>query len=162
MPSPYVQAGARSASAVAQSNQPQGPTSWLRYYEYNTSFLNVTANTGTANGNIQLQNDADFYCTQIKGVVFDHTALTVLATPNATLQITDGGSNFPLFFAVENWNNVVGTAQLPYVLPVPYRFRRASTIVFAIADLRAAAGNAGDYYITLAGYKKFVAGDQVG
>lgn len=158
MPSPYVQSGQRSA---VQGNVPNPIKSWLRYYEYNTSFLNVTANTGTANGNIQLQNDADFYCTQIKGVVFDHTALTVLATPNATLQITDGGSNFPLFFAVQNWSNVVGTAQLPYVLPVPYKFRRASTIVFAIADLRA-AGNAGDYYITLAGYKKFTPGDQVG
>jgi len=150
MPSPQI--------PVAATRQPAQP--WLRYYEYNTSFLNVTVNTGTGNGNIQLQNDADFYMTQIKAVVFDHTALTVIDEACVTLQITDGGSNFPLFFAPEAISLVSGSAQLPYVLPVPYRFRRASTIVFAVADLRKAGGNNSDIYISLAGYKKFQPGTQ--
>lgn len=135
---------------------------WLRYYEYNTSFLNVTVNTGTGNGQIQLQNDADFYMTQIKAAVFDHTAGTIIDEALVTLQITDGGSNFPLFFAPEAISLVSGSAQLPYVLPVPYRFRKASTIVFAVADIRAAGGHNSDIYITLAGYKKFQPGTQPG
>ncbi|MDE2233833.1 MAG: hypothetical protein KGJ90_07070, partial [Patescibacteria group bacterium] len=127
---------------------------WRKFYLYPVQALSLAA-AGVATVNLQFQNDAPFYCLQIVGEAYTTaTPPALVSNPSVLVNIIDSGSNFPLFASPVNMEQMSGTAQLPYVLPMPYRFNRNSTAVFQITNNYNATLS---IYLVLGGYKKFTA-----
>jgi hypothetical protein len=102
--------------------------------------VTLTAN-GTAVATVTIDNDADFLWDRI---IASSTGLY-------SVQLTDRFSSRPLMPVNINGENLAGTAQLPFWLPVPYKIRRNSTIQGSFTD-RSGAGNTVQF--VLAGRKQ--------
>ena len=113
----------------------------------------LTANQSGVSGNITMDNDADFELRE----------LLATSTGSFQIQITDRYTSRPLmpFNSLDNTNaavfginnaNIWGTAQLPFILPIPYTLLRASTLACTFKDTSAAPNT---IQIVFWGYKKF-------
>lgn len=104
----------------------------------------LLANQQNVAANVQIQNDADF---EWRWIIASSTGLF-------SVVLTDDFMSKPLMPAGTpiNSENIVGTAQLPFVLPKPYRLNRTAT-VSALFNDRSAAPNT--IQLTLVGYKLF-------
>lgn len=143
---------ATAAQLAASGLSTPGPQEWRKFYKYPISFGAVGAGI-SINQNLQLQNDAPFFAMQFTGEAqVAGPPIATLVNPPISIQIIDTGSNFPLFSSAENWDNVVGTAQLPYILPVTYMFNKNSTILFQITNNFNATLS---ITFSLGGFKKF-------
>jgi hypothetical protein len=94
--------------------------------------------------NVQIQNDADF----------DWRWIIASSTGLFSVLLTDDFMSKPLMPSSTpiNSENIVGTAQLPFVLPKPYRLNRTAT-VSALFNDRSGAPNTVQF--CLVGYKLF-------
>jgi hypothetical protein len=90
---------------------------------------------------VTIDNDADFEWRWIIGS----------STGSYTVQLTDRFTARPLQSAAVNNVNIVGTAQLPFILPKPYILRRTSTIQASFTDTSGGMSNAIQF--ALVGYK---------
>ena len=144
-----------TASALAAGGlRSPAPNEWRKFYLYPIQFLSVAA-AATATGSLQFQNDAPFFTLQIVGSAYTvATPPALVANPSVLVNIIDSGSNFPLTASPVNLDQMSGTAQLPYVLPMPYMFNRNSTVTFQVTNNYNATLS---IYIVLGGYKKFTA-----
>ena len=115
--------------------------------------VTLTANQSGIAGNVTTDNDADFELRE----------LIASSTGPFQIQLVDRFTSRPLLPAnlVDNAGNQVfgvnsvnlfGTAQLPFILPIPYILLRQSTIAGSFKDL-SGAGNT--IQVVLWGYKKF-------
>jgi hypothetical protein len=115
--------------------------------------VTLTANQSGIAGNVTMDNDADFELRE----------LIATSTGPFQIQLTDRYTSRPLLptnlvdntgaiiFGV-NSANIFGTAQLPFILPIPYIILRQATIAGLFKDL-SGAGNT--IQLALWGYKKF-------
>lgn len=115
--------------------------------------VTLTANQSGIAGNVTTDNDADFELRE----------LIASSTGAFQIQLVDRFTSRPLLPAnlTDNLNNQVfgvnsvnlfGTAQLPFILPIPYILLRQSTVAGSFKDL-SGAGNT--IQVILWGYKKF-------
>lgn len=115
--------------------------------------VTLTANQSGIAGNVTTDNDADF----------EWRELIASSTGPFQIQLTDRYTSRQLLpqnvsdnlgnqvFGI-NSANLFGTAQLPFILPIPYIILRASTIAGSFKDI-SGAGNT--VQVVLWGYKKF-------
>jgi hypothetical protein len=115
--------------------------------------VTLTANQSGIAGNVTTDNDADF---ELRELLASSTgAFQVQLTDRYTSRpllpqnLTDNAGN--QVFGV-NSVNIFGTAQLPFILPIPYILLRQSTVAGLFKDL-SGAGNT--IQVILWGYKKF-------
>lgn len=123
------------------------------YFAYSVTSLNLLAAT-VATPTFAVQNDSDFLLASVTGSARDPADPTVqFATPALSIQIDDAGSGRNLFNQATHWDNLCGTAQLPFVLPYPKLINRASTVTVTVTNLDVA--QAYDVRITFHGFKIF-------
>ncbi len=114
------------------------------WYIYSTDLITFGATNSATPVTLSVQADADFLCTYLTAVNSD--ALGFL------LQITDQGSNRKLSNVQIIFSSITGTAQRPYVLPMPHRFQRTGAILLDFTNLGALSSTA---RVQLHGYKVF-------
>lgn len=103
-------------------------------FTYVAEFLPLAALvTGTFDNNIQ--NDSDFLLCSVAGVVTDTTNQTAVAFYPGLIAWLDQGAGRQLQSRPEHFENVRGTAQLPYYLPVPKLIDRGSTFTTNLQSL---------------------------
>jgi hypothetical protein len=131
-----AQLRAKAAAADVERNA-------LRDWYIYSSGLILFGNTNTSLPvNISIQADADFICAYITVVNSDATGFTI--------QISDQGSQRKLSNVPLRFDQVGGTAQRPYVLPMPHRFPRNGAALLDTVNLGA---NASTARVDLHGYK---------
>lgn len=115
--------------------------------------VTLTANQSGISGNVTTDNDADF---ELRELIASSTGAFQIqlidrftSRPLLPQNLTDNAGN--QVFGV-NSVNIFGTAQLPFILPIPYILLRASTVAGLFKDL-SGAGNT--IQVILWGYKKF-------
>lgn len=91
---------------------------------------------------VTIDNDADF---EWRWIIANSTGLF-------SVTLFDRKANAPLMPSAINGENVAGTAQLPFLLPRPYKLDRTATITGTFND-RSAAPNTIQF--ALVGYKLF-------
>lgn len=116
------------AKEIMESGEAQ--SLWLQWYLYEWQTL-ALAPAGNATVSINIQSDADFIATKLTYFADIAAAAQTDSTrviPLVTIQITDTGSNRQQFDAPIAIPAVLGTGELPYMLPVSQRYRRNSSI----------------------------------
>lgn len=115
--------------------------------------VTLTPNQSGVAGNVTTDNDADF----------EWRELIATSTGSFQIQLVDRFTSRPLLpqnlvdntgviiFGV-NSANIFGTAQQPFILPIPYIILRSATIAGSFKDT-SGAGNT--IQVVLWGYKKF-------
>jgi hypothetical protein len=100
----------------------------------------LTALQANVPASVVVNNDADF---EWRWIIGNSTGLY-------SVQLVDNYTTRPLMQAYINAENMVGTAQLPFILPKPWVLRRTSSISALFTD-RSGAGNT--IQLCLVGYK---------
>jgi hypothetical protein len=105
--------------------------------------INVALGAGLGGfGSVTMDNDADF---ELREIIANSTG-------RFTVALLDRFTSRPMMPTTINDQNVFGTAQLPFILPIPYIILRTSTIAATLLDL---SGNPNAVQLILWGYKKF-------
>lgn len=119
---------------------------------YSSEFLPLGA-LATVSVNVPIQADSDFELAMLTGDV--RTALTtetVIAAPAILVTLLDQGTGRVLMDRGQVWPNIVGTAQRPFVLPMPKRIRANAVIQVTLSDQ---ANQARQVRLSFCGYKIF-------
>lgn len=103
-------------------------------FTYVAEFLAFTA-LAQLNFDNNIQNDSDFLLVSVSGRVTSADNQTDVAFFPATISWLDQGAGRQLQSRAEHYMNVVGTAQLPYYLPVPKLIDRGSTFTTQLTSL---------------------------
>lgn len=121
------------------------------FFIYGTEFLPLTASLSITN-NLNIDGNSAFVCctSQIIETATDNT--TFLAQSPVLVSILDTGSGLVLSNIPIHANNWFGTAQRPYVWPVPKIFAPNSTLQITAQNLEATNRNV---RIALSGFKIF-------
>ena len=117
-------------------------------YDYTTAVSNtgtVIAAGGTASLQISVGIDAHFLVQKIVG--------TRTSGAPALVTIRTGGNDRQWMDKAVHFDNIVGNAQFPNVLPAPRLVERGSTISITIQNLSSV--NAGTYEVVFSGLKLF-------
>lgn len=113
----------------------------------------LTANQAGVNGTVTIDNDADF---ELREILASSTGVFQISLvdrfTSRPLMPTNVLNNLNTNIFGINSVNIFGTAQLPFILPIPYMLLRASTIQATFLDT-SGAGNT--IQVVLWGYKKF-------
>lgn len=125
------------------------------WYIYDSNVLALVGG-GSDTDTINIQANSDFvlyqtFFTAFIGdgpVLFDQRVL-----PLVSVQLTDTGSGQQLFSNNIPITNAFGTAQRPYILPSPRRFRANTTLTIAYNNFSAATTY--NLYLAFAGKKIF-------
>lgn len=127
-------------------------------FVYFASQIPLAANA-TQVSTVAIQNDSDFLWVDLTGTCRDPGAVqTVFANPAVTLQVNDSGSGRNVFQQAQDWDNVVGTAELPGDFAYPYLAEKASTLTITFTNLGAQAY---DLRVALRGFKIFAFDEDV-
>lgn len=122
------------------------------FFTYSAEFLSLGA-SASLTVNVPIQNDSDFQLTELTGEVRDAIATeTVIATPAILVTIQDQGTGRVLMDRAQAWPNMIGTAQRPFILPMPKEIRANSVIAVTLSNLLAVAKFA---RVSFVGYKIF-------
>lgn len=122
-------------------------------FTYTASFVPIAAGaTGTVNTAIQA--DAHFALVAIARTVFQTDNTTVVAAPPLMLQLTSSGSGRFLSDAAIHLENYAGTAQLPFVFPMPFVLTAGSQLSATLQNLNGAT--AYNVRIAFHGFKLFL------
>lgn len=113
------------------------------WFVYSTALITFGATNSTTAATISIQADADFILTYITGV-------SVPNTGSFLFQVTDQGSQRKLSNTPIHSADLAGTAQRPYILPMPHRFPRNGAILIDFTNLGALNDTA---RVDLHGYK---------
>jgi hypothetical protein len=112
------------------------------WFIYTTGLLTFGATNSTLSTVVSIQADADFVLTYITAAT---TGMGLFV-----FQITDQGSQRKLSNGQIHNLDLAGTAQRPYILPMPHRFARNGAILFDFTNL---GNNADTARVDLHGYK---------
>jgi hypothetical protein len=119
---------------------------------YSAEFLPLNAGATTP-VNVPIQADSQFEMTEIMG---DVRALdsdeVVIAAPAILLTLLDTGSGRLLMDRAQIWPNLIGTAERPFLLPMPKTIQANSVLQVTATNNAVAARRV---RITFAGYKLF-------
>lgn len=122
------------------------------YFAYSFDFLPLAANS-TATESIQIQADSSYLMMAVSGTARDPAAVaTVFDPPAVTVQFDSSGSGRLLQNRAVDWDNIVGSAELPYLLSFPKWLDANSTLDAQLSNLGAQAY---DIRLTLHGFKLF-------
>jgi hypothetical protein len=113
-------------------------------YDYTTGPITIAAGA-TASPQISIGIDAHFLVQKIVG--------TRTSGAPALVTIRTGGNDRQWMDKAVHFDNIVGNAQFPNVLPAPRLVERGSTISITIQNLSSV--NAGTYEIVFSGLKLF-------
>lgn len=111
------------------------------FFVYDIDFAAIAPN-GTANGQIQIQADADFELQQLTHFSDIAAAAQVESTrvlPLVTLQITDTGTGRQMFNAPVPIPALFGDGRIPFILPTTKMFSRNASVSFVLSNYDAAA-----------------------
>lgn len=152
--------GAGSNIAGAGSNSQVPPVQFWEDFAIYEVDSGAIANGVTNVVNLAIQQDSAFKW--MKATVFADLAgaaqlSSTLVVPLATLQITDTGSGRNLFSAPAPIPNMFGYGNLPFILPIPRRFKPFSQISFTFANFSAGTTYA-NIRLSLIGTKIFRGG----
>lgn len=132
------------------------------FYSYSIPFTAATGNQLAAaagsqqTASVQIEAGTHFVAQQF---IFDcRLAAAPDLNPSISVQVVDLSSNQPIFDRPLIISSVFGTAQLPYQLAVPRRFRANGGIQATVTNI--AVGAARDVVLTFAGQKVPVRGVQ--
>lgn len=148
----------RVANQVTQQIQQQGADTqkYIKaYYAYNIIVPTLATATNTT-GTSQIQADADFLLQALSFYCLDLTTNGQIVAPNSTIQVTDTSNGTTLFDQAIPIVNAFGTAQLPFLMPVPRLFTANSLISIALNNV--VSTNAQYYAFTFHGRKIFALG----
>jgi hypothetical protein len=137
-------------------NQGQATQSFIKaYYCYNAE-IDALASGGQGSDTVQIQADSDFLVQALSFFCVDDTTNGQITAPYTTIQVTDTGSGTTLFDQAIPILSAFGTAQLPFMLPVPRLFVANSVINVAITNVNST--NNQSYWFNFHGRKIFQLG----
>ena len=113
-----------------------------QYYAYTADFLPLTASL-TATVPFTVEASTDFIVVALTGIVTDVGNTTFLSSVPQTVQIVDASTGMAWFNGINgtHFNNVIGDAQFPYFMPLPYYLRANSTVNVTLTNLEAVNRN---------------------
>ncbi len=120
-------------------------------------FSNIAVG-GNATQTIAFQADADFLITKLSYYINIANATNTnntLPVPNLSVLITDTGSGRQFMNVAVPVANLFGTAQNPFILPVPKLILARSTLQIQVFNFDAAIATY-QLYLNFIGMKKFV------
>lgn len=139
----------QQALAQLAATQQRAGNLTVQTFTYTMIFTSV-ASLATATANLLIDAASDFLIvSQAVAAVDDVTTLAVASA--ALIQINDSGSSSNLFNAPIPLTNAFGTAQLPFLLPMPRLFSANSTITGTLNNKTTA--NATTFFLTFQGMK---------
>ncbi len=124
-----------------------------RFFSYSVIALAI-ASGGTADKSFQIESDAHFILqkmTCFADVAAAAQTDSSRVLPLVTLLITDSGSSRQMMDAPLPIPALMGTGELPYILPTPHKFSANSTVSIALANYDAAL--AYNLYLVFSGVK---------
>lgn len=125
-------------------------------FTYVAEFLPIAA-AGTPGDvvafDITIQNDSDFLMAQITGIVTDVANVVFVDQYAALIRMEDTGAGRNAESRAQPFENVRGTAQLPFYLPVAKLVDRGGTLTTTITSLDAA--NIRNVRLSYHGFKLF-------
>lgn len=136
---------------LSQLQQAQGIGRPLttQYFTYTMVFPAV-ASQAQATTQLLIDASSSFLVVETAAVAVDGT--TTLAVASAALiQLTDSGSSTTLYNVPIPLNNAFGTAQLPFLLPMPRLFSPNATIMGQL--INQITPNATTFYLSFHGFK---------
>lgn len=125
------------------------------FFVYSASF-SALANGSSDTETINIQADSDFvvskmtYFADIAAAVQTDSSRVI---PLCTMQITDSGSGRNLMDSAQPISNIMGTGDLPFILPNPKLFLARSNITITVANFSAATTY--NLRLSFIGHKKF-------
>lgn len=121
------------------NQRPRQQSIYRQFFVYD---IGAQTLAGDANGTypITIETDADF----------EVVNLTYYSTSTLTIQIKQGDRTW--FFRALDSRLIAGTAQEPYILPVPRVIKRNTTLQFTITDT---SGSSNTFNIALLGNKLY-------
>lgn len=123
------------------------------YFCYAVDFLPLAATT-QATQTVQIQADSDFLLMAVAATARDPAApATVVDPPPVTVELRTSGSGRFLQNRAMDWDNVFGSADLPFLLPFPKYLDANSTFDTILANLDAADDF--DIRVSYHGFKVF-------
>jgi len=111
------------------------------FYSYVFNFTSLAPSTSSTQ-TVNVQSDADFdwikgeYQADIAGAAQTDSSRVI---PLVTCLILDTSSGYQLSNSAVPIESLFGTGRTPFILPAPYRFKRAGTISINLANYDAAA-----------------------
>lgn len=142
--------------------QLQGNVSFYQYTPVTQGYQcisQVAINGGQGVGQLIIDSGSDFCWVQGVFSAFANVGGTytdITAAVPATVQIVDSSDNVNVFSTNAAIRNAFGTAQFPYYLPEAITFLANTTLNVTVTNL-STAGNPVDFYLTLAGFKRYQA-----
>lgn len=121
-------------------------------FTYVAEFLPLAA-LAVGNFDNNIQNDSDFLLVTVSARVTSADNAADVAFYPALITWLDQGAGRTLQSRAEHFQNVAGTAELPYYLPVPKLIDRGSTFTTQLTSLDAV--NARNIRISYHGFKLF-------
>lgn len=129
------------------------------WFTYELDTAAALAAGGVFNGNINILADSDFKLIKLAGLADLAGAAQTdnsRVLPLVSINMTDTGSGRQLMSAAVPWGAIVGSGQLPFILPVPRIFKARSNIAVVITNYSAAT--AYNLRLSLIGTKIFQLG----
>lgn len=108
----------------------------LNFFSFDRTFL-AAAPGAVPPQNFQISNNIDFLICYINGTVTNPIG-TNIAIPDITIQLADNSTGWLFSDQAMHWNNVVGTAQRPFILPEPKLVPSNASIDIQLNNLTAA------------------------
>lgn len=139
------------SQALAQLNVLQNGllTKLTQYFTYTMVFSGV-ASLASATAQLQIDASSDFLVvSQSIEAIDDVTTLAVASA--ALIQINDSGSGTTLWNVPTPVTNLFGTAQLPFLLPMPRLFTANATMTGSLTNKTTA--NATSFFLSFHGVK---------
>ena len=131
------------------------PQSFDDFYIYEEDFASI-ANGASSTGTINIQADSDFvlqkmtYFADISAAVQTNSSRVI---PLATILVTDSGSGRNLMESAVPISSIMGTGNVPFILPKPKLFKARTTISITVANFSASTTYA--IRLSFIGYKVF-------
>lgn len=117
---------------------PDGRPRAVNAFEYGQIFTLAASQQGNIQ-TIQISNTHDFLAFSIVGTVRVTATSAFQANRELTIQVEADAGNTNLTDRVQDWDNVVGTAQAPHYLPVPLFLRGGTSMTITVNNLVATA-----------------------
>lgn len=162
-------AAARNAAPLSAPKQalPRGSHNpWLGYlrpvlwgkekdpFDYNADFRGafVAKASTTSQVDVQINGDSHFVCTAISATAFQTNDTTALNPTPSLVLLKTSQANRPLMDRAVHFNNITGTAQLPFYLPFPLVLKPKEVLSALLTNQEATDRN---YQLTFKGFKVF-------
>lgn len=104
----------------------------LNFFAINRTFLAVAAGAVPAQ-TFQIPNNLDFLCSYINGCCYE-PAGTFIPNPDFLIQLSDNSTGWLFSDQVMHWEQLVGTAQRPFILPEPKLIPSNSSVDIALTN----------------------------